>query len=494
MATDGARVDTRIAIIGSGFGGLGAAIRLRLRGTSDFVVLERADDVGGTWRDNSYPGCACDVESHLYSFSFALNPEWSRSYSSQPEIWRYLRGCAERYGVMPHVRFGCDVRALAWEEGAQRWRIESSLGTLTASVVIVATGPLSDPIIPLLPGIERFTGRTWHSAQWDHTFELKGKRVAVIGTGASAVQFVPEIAHEVARLDLYQRTAPWILPRPDRDLTERERRRFRRYPILQRLHRARIYAQRELFVLPFRRPRLMERAQKIALHHLKKSISDPELRAKLVPRYTMGCKRILLTNDYLPALTRPNVEVITTGIAEVRERSVVDSAGVERPADAIIYATGFRPTDPPLASTTAGREGKTLREVWEGSPKAYLGTTVSGFPNLFMLLGPNTGLGHSSVVYMIEAQLEHVMKVLRHMERARLSSIEPRAEAQQAFVREVDARMQGTVWTAGGCRSWYLDGTGRNSTLWPDFTWRFRRRVSRLCLADYLTRSAGAAR
>ena len=489
--TNRKRVDTRIAIIGSGFGGLGMAIQLLKRGIDDFVVLERARAIGGTWRDNSYPGCACDVESHLYSFSFALNPDWSRSFSSQPEILDYLRRCAERFGVMPHLRFGHDVRSMRWEDDAQRWRIESSAGVTTASVVVMATGPLSDPIVPELPGIARFEGRTFHSAQWDHACDLAGKRVAVIGTGASAVQFIPEIQKVVATLDVYQRTPPWILPRPDRDHTAEQRDRFRRHPLLQRLHRARIYLQHELFVFPFRRPRLMERGQRMALRHLKRAITDPELRAKLTPRYTMGCKRILLTNDYLPALTRPNVEVITAGVREVRERSIVDGDGVERDVDAIIYATGFRPTDPPLAATTVGREGRTLSEAWEGSPKAYMGTTVAGFPNFFMLLGPNTGLGHSSVVYMIEAQIEHVLKVLRHMERRGLSAIEPREEAQRAFVARVDGRMRGTVWTAGGCSSWYLDPTGRNSTLWPDFSWRFRQRVSRLRARDYAGRRAG---
>ena len=485
------RVDTRIAIIGSGFGGLGMAIRLLERGIDDFVVLERAREIGGTWRDNSYPGCACDVESHLYSFSFALNPDWSRSFSSQPEILDYLRACAERFGVTPHVRLGCDVRALRWEDDAQRWRIESSAGVTPASVVVVATGPLSDPIVPELPGIARFEGKTFHSAQWDHAYDLAGKRVAVLGTGASAVQFVPEIQKVVAKLDVYQRTPPWILPRPDRDHSAEERRRFRRHPLLQRLHRARLYLQHELFVFPFRRPKLMERGQRMALRHLKRAVADPELRAKLTPSYTMGCKRILLSNDYLPALARANVEVITAGVREVRERSIVDGEGVEREVDAIIYATGFRPTDPPLAATTVGRDGRTLIEAWEGSPKAYMGTTVAGFPNLFMLLGPNTGLGHSSVVYMIEAQIEHVLKVLRLMERRGLAAVEPRAEAQRAFVSRVDSRMRGTVWTAGGCASWYLDGTGRNSTLWPDFTWRFHRRVSRLRARDYAGRRAG---
>jgi cation diffusion facilitator CzcD-associated flavoprotein CzcO len=480
---DGAH--TRIAIIGSGFGGLGAAIRLRQEGIDDFVVLERAGDLGGTWRDNTYPGCACDVQSHLYSFSFAPNPEWSRSFSPQPEIQAYLQRCARDHDLLRHLRFHHEVRSAAWDDDARHWRIETSQGDLTASVLVMATGALSDPVIPHLPGLESFQGRAFHSSRWEHDFDLTGTRVAVIGTGASAIQFVPEIQPKVARLHLFQRTAPWILPRHERALTAVGRHLFRRVPAAQKALRGAIYLAREAFVLGFRNPRAMRLAQRAARRHLRTSVPDPELRGKLTPDFTMGCKRVLLSNDYLPALTRPNVEVVTAGIREVRERSIVSADGVERPVDAIILGTGFRPTDPPLARHLRGRDGRTLSEVWAGSPKAHLGTTVAGFPNLFMLLGPNTGLGHTSVVYMVEAQVEHLVAALRHMDRRGIAALEPRPEAQDAFVAEVDGMMEGTVWTSGGCASWYLDGTGRNSTLWPDFTFRFRRRAARLDPADY---------
>ena len=486
MSAEGSAEHVRIAIVGSGFGGLGAAIRLKGEGVHDFVVLERAGDVGGTWRDNTYPGCACDVQSHLYSFSFAPNPDWSRSFSPQAEIQAYLQRCATDYGVLSHVRFHHEVRAAAWDEAASRWRIETSGGALTADVLVMATGALSDPVIPDLRGLDRFQGRVFHSARWDHAFDLPGKRVAVVGTGASAIQFVPEIQPKVAKLHLFQRTAPWIIPRHEHALGERGRRFFRRFPAAQRAVRGGIYLAREMFVFGFRNPRAMRAAERVALRHLRRTVADPELRAKLTPRFTLGCKRVLLSNDYLPALTCPNVEVVTDAIREVRERSIVSADGVEREVDAIIFGTGFQPTDPPLARTFRGRDGRTLSEVWAGSPKAYLGTTVTGFPNLFILLGPNTGLGHTSVVYMIEAQIEHLLAALRHMRERGVRALEPRPEAQAAFVAEVDGRMRGTVWTAGGCASWYMDPTGRNSTLWPDFTWRYRRRAARFDPGEYV--------
>ena len=486
--TPGAEIpDTQIAIIGSGFGGIGAAIRLRQRGFHDFVIFERAAEVGGTWRDNTYPGCACDVQSHLYSFSFAPNPDWSRSYSPQPEIWEYLRRCARDFGVLPHVRFRREVRGAAWDERAQLWRVETSEGAYTARVLVLASGALSEPALPELPGMDAFEGKAFHSARWDHAYDLAGKRVAVVGTGASAVQFVPEIQPLVSKLYVFQRTPPWVMPRTDRALRPGERRLFRHFPAAQRAARGALYLLRESLVFGFRHVPASKLVERLALRHLERSVPDPALRARLTPGYSIGCKRILVSNDYLPALTRPNVELVTCAVSEVRGRSVVGADGVEREVDAIIYGTGFRVTDPPMAGRVRGRGGRTLAEVWDGSPRAHVGTTVAGFPNLFILLGPNTGLGHTSVVYMIEAQIEHFLKALDFMGRRGAAVIEPRPEAQAAFVGEVERRMEGTVWVSGRCASWYLDRTGRNSTIWPDFTWRFRRRVARLDPAEYLT-------
>jgi len=480
------RTHVRVAIVGSGFAGLGAAIRLKQAGIHDLVILERARELGGTWRDNSYPGCACDVQSHLYSFSFAPNPEWSHSFSRQPEIWAYLQRVARDYGLLPHIRFDHEVRDARWDDASQRWRIETTRGEYGASLLVMASGALSDPAVPRLPGIERFEGRAFHSACWDHELDLRGKRVAVIGTGASAIQFVPEIQPLVERLHVFQRTPPWIIPRHDRPLGAFERALFRRAPALQRVLRGWIYLRRELLLVPFRHAALARLAERMALAHLRKAVRDPALRRKLTPSYRIGCKRVLISNDYYPALTRPNVEVVTGTVAEVRARSVVGEDGVERPVDAIIFGTGFQPTDQPLAHHVRAADGRSLTDAWGGSPRAYAGTTVAGFPNLFVLPGPNTGLGHTSVVYMLEAQLEHVMGVVRLMDQHGAGAVEPRAEAEAAWVREVDRRMAGTVWVAGGCRSWYLDATGRNSTLWPDHTWRYRRRVARVVPDDYV--------
>ena len=485
MTPSETRAYAQVAIIGTGFGGLGAAVRLKQEGVEDFILFERAAEVGGTWRDNSYPGCACDVQSHLYSFSFAPNPDWGQSFSPQPEIWDYLRRCAKNFGVLPHIRFNHEVTSAEWDDSAARWRIETSRGNYTADALVMAAGALSEPALPRLKGLDQFKGKTFHSARWDHGYELTGRRVAVVGTGASAIQFVPEIQPAVARLYVFQRTPPWIVPRNDRALTRIERELFRRFPLAQRAARSSIYLFRELYLLGFRYPALARLVEMVARCHLKLSVRDSSLRQKLTPDYRIGCKRILLSNDYWPALTRPNVEVVTETIVEVREHSIVDAVGAEREVDAIIFGTGFRATDPPFARYVKGRDGRSLAEVWAGSPRAYLGTTVAGFPNFFMLMGPNTGLGHSSVVLMIEAQIEHALAALKHMRREGASAIEPRAKAQAAFVAEVERRMLGTVWTDGGCASWYMDSTGRNSALWPDFTWRFRRRALRLNPEEY---------
>ena len=490
----------RVAIVGSGFGGLGAAIRLQRAGLTDFVILERAGDVGGTWRDNTYPGCACDVESHLYSLSFAPEAGWTRRFSTQPEIWRYLQRCAREFGLLPRISFRTEVLGAEWQadqpmtagESPGCWRIETSRGELRARVLVVATGPLSAPRLPDLPGLGRFEGPAFHSAQWDHGYDLGGKRVAVVGTGASAIQFIPEIQKQVASLVVFQRTPPWVIRRPDAAIPEWRRRIYARLPLARLAARFLVYVYREAWIVVFRHPAVMERLQRLAARSIARSVADATLRAKLTPRYAMGCKRILLSNDYYPALTQPNVELVTESIADVRAHSIVAADGVERPVDAIIFGTGFRVTDPPIAERIRGRGGRTLRDAWAGSPKAHLGTTVAGFPNLFLLLGPNSGLGHNSVVYMAEAQIDHLIAALAYMRRHRIDALEPSETAQRAFVAEVDRRMGGTVWVDGGCRSWYLDRTGRNSTLWPGTSWRYYRRAARFRPGDYVSVDAAA--
>ncbi|HWF24781.1 MAG TPA: NAD(P)/FAD-dependent oxidoreductase [Solirubrobacteraceae bacterium] len=477
--------DVDTVIVGSGFSGLAMAVALKRAGREDFLILERAHDVGGTWRENSYPGCACDVPSHLYSLSFAPNPDWTSTFSPQPEIQAYLQRVADEHRLLPHVRFGCELERAWWDEPAQRWHLETAQGPLTARVLIAAPGPLSEPAIPDLPGLENFEGTVFHSATWDHEHDLTNERVAVIGTGASSIQFVPQIQPAVSKLHLFQRTAPWIMPRPDRPLTRFERLLYRRLPVAQRVMREIIYRGRELYALPMLRAALAPAIAVVARRHLRRQVHDPGLRQKLTPSYAPGCKRILVSNDYLPSLSKPNVEVVTDGIGEIGPRSIISKDGTERAVDTIIFGTGFHVTDTPIANRVQGRDGRTLAEHWDGSLSAHRGTTVAGFPNLFFMLGPNTGVGHTSVVVMAEAQVGYVMRALDHMDAAHIETIEPRPDAQRAWNDEVQRRMQGTVWIAGGCKSWYLDSKGLNTTLWPDFTFRFRHALTRFDPGEY---------
>jgi len=475
-ATLPASVD--IAIVGAGFSGLGMAIRLKQEGTEDFVVLERGEEVGGTWHFNTYPGCGCDVPSHLYSYSFAPNPDWSETYSRQPEIGAYLRRCADRFGVREHIRLGCELTAASWDEDSERWQLQTSSGPLQARVLIAGPGPLFEPKNPELPGLDGFQGHSFHSARWDHDHDLKDKRVAVIGTGASAIQFVPSIEGQVKRLHVFQRTAPWVLPHTARPTLGAERRLYRAVPALQKLVRGAIYAARETLVLGFvKKPRLMAIVERLARFHIRRHISDPLLLRKVTPDYTIGCKRILPSNRWYPALAQPHVELVTDAISEVRERSVVCADGREREVDTIIFGTGFRVTEMPASKLIRGRAGQTMTEIWGGSPHAHLGCTVPGFPNLFMLLGPNTGLGHSSMIYMIESQIAYVLQALRTMRERGLGTMEVRPENERQYNAQIDRQLQGTVWNTG-CASWYLDDTGRNASLWPDWTWRFRQRTA----------------
>ena len=467
----------RIAITGTGFSGLGAAIRLKQAGFDDLVLFERASEVGGVWRENSYPGAACDVESHLYSYSFAPNPGWSHAFSRQPEIYAYLRECAQRFELKKHIRFQHTVREAAWDDTRKLWVIETDRGTFTADFFLPAVGALSDPLIPQLPGIEKFKGKAFHSAQWDHAYDLTGKKVAVIGTGASAVQFIPEIQPKVQKLSLFQRTPAWVLPRWDSAFSENKKDLYRAVPALQKLVRGGIYLRRELFVLGFRNPRVMRLVERFARRYLERTVQDPALREQLTPDFRIGCKRILITKDYLPALTRPNVDVITTGIQEIREHSVVTTDGVEHEVDTIIWGTGFHVMDLPFADHVRGRDGRTLNESWQGSPAAYLGTTVSGFPNLFFLMGPGTGLGHTSVIVMLEAQLQILLGALRHMQTEDMDIVEPKKDVQDQYFDWVQRESRGTVWTAGGCASWYLDQNGKLTSLWPHSTVSFRKRA-----------------
>ena len=476
----------RVAIIGAGLGGIGAGIRLRKAGVTNFVILERAAAVGGTWRDNTYPGCACDVPSHLYSFSFAPNPGWSHSFSRQPEIWQYVEDVTDRHGLREHLVFGTEVLRADWDAGPARWRLRTSRGELTADVVIAASGPLSEPSLPDVPGLADFPGEIFHSARWNHSYSLEGKRVAVVGTGASAIQIVPRIQPEVKQLVLFQRTPAWIVPRRDRRITEFEKRLYRQVPAAQRLARLGIYISRESLVGGFtKRPAILKAAQRMALRNLAASVPDAELRAKLTPDYVMGCKRILISSDFYPALRRPNVQVVASGLAKVDGNTLTAQDGTSCEVDAIILATGFHAVDAPIAERVYGTGGQSLAQAWNGDMRALRGTTIAGFPNLCMIIGPNTGLGHNSMIYMIESQLNYIVDYVATLDRTGAAALDTRPGAQQAWCDDIERRMASTVWTTGGCVSWYLNAAGRNPTLWPGSTIGFRRATRRLDPGEY---------
>jgi cation diffusion facilitator CzcD-associated flavoprotein CzcO len=480
------RRDFRIAILGAGFGGLGMAIRLKQKGIEDFVVFERDEEVGGTWWANTYPGCQCDIPSHLYSYSFALNPEWTRTYPLQPEIRDYLRECADRYGVRPHLRLGCAVERAEWDEEAAAWRLETTDGAVTAQVVIAAPGALSEPRIPDLPGLDEFRGTVFHTARWNHDHDLTGRKVAVVGTGASAIQTVPRIQPIAEHVTVFQRTPPWVVPHRDRPVTRFEHALYRRLPAAQRLVRTAVYFGRELLVTGMAyRPQLMKILQRAAEAHMAKQVPDPELRAKLTPNYVLGCKRILPSNHWYPAITQPNVELVPSAVTEVRPEGVIGAHGVLHEVDTLIFATGFHVTDVPFAQFIRGRGGARLDELWQGSPQAYRGAAVPGFPNLFWVIGPNTGLGHNSMVFMIEAHINYLMEALETMERSGASEVEVRHDAYDAYNAHLQSRLDGTVWNTGGCSSWYLDANGRNAVIWPDFTFRFWEQTRRFDAPAY---------
>jgi cation diffusion facilitator CzcD-associated flavoprotein CzcO len=485
-ASAGAR-DVGIAIIGSGFAGLGMAIVLKRRGENDFVVLERADDVGGTWRDNTYPGAACDVQSNLYSFSFAPNPDWGRSYSEQPEIQAYLQATADRFDVRRHCVFGADMTSARWDDATRRWLVSTAAGEFRARVLVSAAGALADPTYPDLPGLDSFAGTVMHSARWDAGHDLTDERVAVIGTGASAIQVVPAIQPVVDSVAVYQRTPAWVVPRTDHPVTPLMRRLYRFVPGLQKGIRGALYLFREFLVIGLaKQRRFLTPVGRLARAHLHRQVRDPKLRAALTPDYTIGCKRILISNDYFPAVAAPNAELVTAGIAEVRPHSIVTRDGVERPTDTIVLATGFHVTDLPIAGKIRGRDGRSLADVWADGMVTNRSATVAGFPNMFLLVGPNVGVGHTSMVYMIESQVAYVDDALQTMAAEGLAVLETTPQAQEAYRRLIAQKSTGTVWVGGGCASWYLDKHGHNTTLWPDFTFRFRKLTRKLDRENYV--------
>ncbi len=479
-------VDKEIVIVGSGFAGLGMAIRLKKKGQHDFTILEQADDLGGTWRDNTYPEAACDIPSHVYSFSFAPKPDWSRQFSGQAEIYAYMQHCADSFQLRSHIRFSTKVEKARFDERGGVWILALSGGqTLRARYLILCTGGLSRPAYPNIQGLSSFQGKIFHTARWDHNFKLEGQRVAIIGTGASSIQIVPAIAPKVAELHVFQRTAAWILPKADRVFSQKERQLLSRVPGLQRLMRTGLYWLYELRAMALLRPSLMRIGQKRAFAHMDEKISDPQLKARLTPEYTMGCKRILLSNDFYDAFKLPQTHLVSEGIAEVTPQGIKTQDQQEIKLDAIICATGFQVAEATAPFEIRGRGNQELSALWANGAEAYLGSSVAGFPNMFMIVGPNTGLGHNSMIFMIEAQSRYVVDGILKAGQAKLKSIEVKKDVQASYNSELSRRFKNTVWTSGGCKSWYLAPNGRNTTIWPGFTFEFAFRTRKFQMSAY---------
>jgi len=482
----------RVAIIGAGFGGLGMALALQRAGISDFIIVDQADGPGGTWRDNVYPGAACDVPCHLYSFSFRPG-RWSRRFPPQPEILGYLRALADEHRLGPHLRFGAGVTAAEFDARRALWTLTLSDGeTIRATSVVCAVGQLNRPALPGIPGREEFAGPSWHSARWDHGTSLAGKRVAVIGTGASAIQFVPEIAKTAAHVDVYQRTPPYVLPKSDGPYTPGRQEAFQRLPVVRKADRLRIFLYGELLTSGFvLSPRFLAAPMQLWRRQLQ-VITDPQLRDKCSPDYVMGCKRVLFSNDWYPTLTRPHVDLVTEPIERIAAGGVVTAGGVTRPADVIVYGTGFRTLDFLAPISVTGLAGRRLQDEWRDGAQAYLGISVSGFPNFFILYGPSTNLGGNSIIYMLEGQINYVAAALQAQDDGELAWLDVRPDVQEAYHAWVQEASHSSVWESG-CHSWYTTAAGQNISNWPDHTFRYRYRVRRFDLARYQVMPGPAA-
>ncbi|HET9143241.1 NAD(P)/FAD-dependent oxidoreductase [Actinophytocola sp.] len=473
-----------VLIVGTGFGGVGVAIELKRAGFGDITLLEKAGDIGGVWRENTYPGAGCDIPSPYYSFSYEPNPDWPMRFSLRADIQDYLRRTADKYGITEHIRFNTEVTAAAFDAEAGLWRVETSTGeTYEANVFVPAVGQLSRPALPSLPGQETFAGQSFHSALWDHDCDLTGKRVAVIGTGASAIQFVPRIQPKVAALTLFQRTAPYVVPKPDTVYRPWQLALYRRLPRTQLAERGFFWGLCEFATVGLKgNTAITKGVQWLSRALRNKQIKDPQLRAKLTPDYPPGCKRVLFASDYYPAVAAANVTLETGRIAEITPSGVRTAAGVEHPADVIIYATGFRTTEFLGPMKVLGLDGRDLREHWSNGARAYLGITVAGFPNMFLMYGPNTNLGCGSIIYMLERQARYIRQAVRHIATVP-SYLDVREDVADRFDDEVRRRLSRSVWAR--CDSWYRDADGRIPTNWPGLVSEYDRRTRKLNLADY---------
>ncbi|MGK2855464.1 MAG: flavin-containing monooxygenase [Microbacteriaceae bacterium] len=480
-------VHTRTLIIGSGFSGLGMGIALKRQGV-DFLILEKADEIGGTWRDNTYPGCACDIPSHMYSFSFEPKADWTHMWSFQPEIFDYLKGVVDKHDLRRNIRFGAHVDRAHWDETEARWHVFDASGQeYVAQFLVSGAGGLHIPLIPQIPGIDEFAGAAFHSAQWNHDVDITGKRVAVIGTGASAIQIVPAIVGDVAELQLYQRTPAWVMPRPNNAFPHWMRNVFRRVPGARALLRAGIYRIHEgVGFAMTQQPRLLKLGELMGKWNINRSIKDPELRRKLTPDYRAGCKRILNSDIYYRGIANPKTTVITDKITRMTADGIVTADGAEHPVDVVVWATGFHVTDSYTYVDIKGADGEDLVDRWNAEGMAaHRGITVAGMPNLFFLLGPNPALGHNSVVFMIESQIRYAAQAIAAVDASGAAALAPTRHAQDEFNAELQGDLAGTVFSTGGCQSWYMDAHGVNRTLWSGMTWQYWLATRRFEASEY---------
>ena len=486
MTQQNSNTQPSIVIIGTGFGGLGMAIQLKKAGFEQVTLLEKFSRVGGTWRDNTYPGAACDVQSHFYSYSFEPKHNWSRKFGLQHELLGYMEHCVEKYGLREQIRFNSEVSEAVFDDASNLWTLRLTSGeTLETEVVITATGQLNQPAWPKLEGMGEFEGACFHSARWDHNYDLKDKRVAVIGTGASAIQFVQEIAGKVKSLALFQRSAAWVLPKPDRPFKRWEQTLFKTIPAWDRLYRYLIYWKNESRALAFTRFHgllgiFAGQAKKEARTH----VTDPEKLKHIIPDYQIGCKRILISNDWYPAINRPNLNLVTDPIEKIDRAGVQTQSGTHYAVDAIIFGTGFRASEFLSPIRVIGRGGITLNEAWQDGAVAFKGITVSGFPNLFMLYGPNTNLAHNSILYMLESQFNYVLGCLKVLKKYPGAAMDVRKDRMKRYSNVIQQNLEGSVWSSG-CNSWYLDANGKNTLNWPGFTFSYRFSTRRVDTTDY---------
>ena len=476
----------RIVIVGCGFGGIAMAIALKKAGISSFSIIEKSDDIGGVWRDNGYPGAACDVPSRLYSYSFEQNYNWSESFAPQREIHDYLRRCAEKYGVRPHIRFGTEIESAAFDEGAGSWMLKTTAGErIEADIFISAMGLFNRAKLPDIPGRDDFAGMSFHSSHWNHEYALDGKSVAVIGTGASAIQFVPEIARQVKHLAVFQRTPHYIMPKEKRGSSPAERSWFQRQALGRALERFKIFLNMEKGTRRRSSIPKTEAAEQVFLKSLERQVPDPVLRQKLTPDYHLGCKRVLRSDDWYPALQRSNVDLIDTPIDKIDQTGIQTGGGQKRDVDAIIYGTGFTPTDFLSPVRLTGLTGVELNQAWRDGAEAYLGITVTGFPNFFMMYGPNTNLS-GSIIFMLESQARYIVRCIRSLHRHRARYMAVNAAAQRRLNAEIQSRIAETVIMDDNCHSYFKTASGKVTTQWPGYLTEYRLRTSRVRAGDYV--------